>query len=572
MDWNQLLPLPSGDATAVDLAAGRLRTLAGNLSRLGEAFRAEGTGMARAWQSPEASQLATSSATRLAGSTGEHAGRFNTAAQALEAYAVALREAQLAVRRLHTAATQAEYEARQAANRPPDLTAEQRSEIYRAHLDTALAALQRQHQAVTAELDRAAAACAQALTGAIPGYQPGMSPGTAASTARASAEQNLTLTHAEALVRLGGRGADGLRPPAAAADPGQNAAWWRTLSDDERNRIIAASHRELGNLDGIPAAARSQANERTLAEDLNSTNETLRRNAQSVRSGLDRARQQTDAVTGRPVTAQLLVYDPLRFNGDGRAAISVGDVNSARNVAVSVPGITNTVTSLPGNVDAAYNLYDEARRADPRQGTAVIAWMGYNAPSGYLGLPTETPAEGDAREGARYLAADVNGIRASRGDDQPHLTVIGHSYGSVTTGISASREGLPADDVVLLGSPGTTVPHASDLKVGQDHVWIGAASQDPVSQTGWFNTDPAMSSYGGARFRAENEGGFPIDTQNPIYDHVHYFDRQSESLYNMSQVVTGRYDQVQVTPGRISAAGLVIDPEAFRTVGHPTNR
>ena len=569
MDWNQLLPLPRGDATAVDQAGGRLRTLAGNLSRLGEAFRAEGTGMARAWQSPEASQLATSSATRLAGSAGDYAGRFTTAAQALEAYAATMREAQLAVRQLHTRATQAEYEARQAAARPPDLTAEQRSEIYRQHLDTALAALQRQHQAVTADLDRAAQACAQALHAAVPGWQPGMSPGTAATTARATAEQNLTLTHAGALVRLGGRGADGLQPPVATADPRQNAAWWRALSDDERSRIIAASHRDLGNLNGIPAAARSQANGRTLAEDLTSTDAKLRENAQHIKAGLDRARQQIDPVTGRPVTAQLLVYDPMRFGGDGRAAISVGDVDTAKNVAVSVPGITNTVASLPGNVDSAYNLYDEARKADPRQGTAVIAWMGYNAPSGVIGLPTETPFEGDAREGARYLAADVNGIRASRGDDQPHLTVIGHSYGSVTTGMSASQVGLAAEDIVLLGSPGSTVPHASDLKVGEDHVWIGSASQDPVSHLGHFNVDPALSSYGGTRFRAENEGFFHA---NPIYDHVHYFDRQSESLYNMSQVVTGRYDQVLTAPRRISAGDFTIEPETFRHVGHPTNR
>jgi alpha/beta hydrolase family protein len=194
--------------------------------------------------------------------------------------------------------------------------------------------------------------------------------------------------------------------------------------------------------------------------------------------------------------------------------------------------------------------------------------MGYNAPSGVLGLPAETPLEGDAREGARYLADDVNGIRAARGADPPHLTVLGHSYGSVATGMSAAGDGLPADDIVLLGSPGSTVPHASDLKVGEDHVWIGSASQDPVSHLGHFNADPAQASYGGTRFRAENEGFFHA---NPIYDHVHYFDRQSESLYNMSQVVTGRYDQVQSTPPRLQLGNLAVEPETFRRVGHPTN-
>jgi hypothetical protein len=569
MAYDQILPRPKGDATAIDVAGGRLRTLASSLSRLGQAFKAEGAAMGSAWQSPAASGLATSSAGRLAGNSTDYAGRLNTGAQALETYAARLRDAQLAVLRLQNKAAEAEREALQNANRPPNLTTDQRNAIFRQQFDAALQALQQQHRQVTAELNQAAQACAQALHGAIPGYQQGMSPDNAAVAARAAVAQNMSLVHADQLLALGGRSADGLQPPAATNDPKQTAAWWRALTDDERKKIIDASHRDLGNLNGIPGAARSQANELTVAEDLQSTDKKLRENAEHTRAGLDRARQQVDPVTGRPVTAQLLVYEPMKFGGDGRAAISVGDVDTARNVAVSVPGITNTVGSMTGNVDAAYNLYDEARKADPRASTAVVAWMGYNAPSGVLGLPAETPFMGDAREGGQYLAADVNGIRAARGDDQPHLTVIGHSYGSVTTGYAAATVGMRADDIVLLGSPGSTVPHASDLKVGQDHVWVGSASQDIVSHLGHFDVDPSSATYGGTRFQAENEGFFHA---NPIYDHVHYFDRQSESLYNMSQVVTGRYDQVQPAAGRIYLGDVRYDPETFRHVGHPTNR
>jgi uncharacterized protein YukE len=199
---------------------------------------------------------------------------------------------------------------------------------------------------------------------------------------------------------------------------------------------------------------------------------------------------------------------------------------------------------------------------------------------GAAGLPIQ-PTGGLQPAGASY----VDGIRSSRGDDQPHLTVIGHSYGSLTTGIAAARDHLAADDIVLLGSPGTSVPHAGDLGVGDKHVWIGSASEDPVSQivprVGVFSADPALGSFGGTRFRAENPGIVGIDTVDPLNDHLHYYDPRSESLYNISQVVTSRYDHVITAPRRYDV--LVpptppdpfpvqrIDPDGRLDVGHPTN-
>jgi len=188
-----------------------------------------------------------------------------------------------------------------------------------------------------------------------------------------------------------------------------------------------------------------------------------------------------------------------------------------------------------------------------------------------------------ARDGAAILAADVIGYRTARGDEQPHITVAGNSYGSSTTAISADEYGLEADDVILTGSPGAGgADDAEDLTAGRDHTWVGAASHDFVTSlgvTGWadpsqvgagllsefglptdtelMGDDPAEDEFAAQRFEAEHVDrldGTHVDTDNPeqsvvdgwnVVDHSRYYDPGTESLYNVAAVVTGNYDQVQ---------------------------
>jgi pimeloyl-ACP methyl ester carboxylesterase len=136
------------------------------------------------------------------------------------------------------------------------------------------------------------------------------------------------------------------------------------------------------------------------------------------------------------------------------------------------------------------------------------------------------------------------------------MTVIGHSYGSTTTGHAATDHGLDVDDIVLVGSPGPgdDAKNAGDLGVGEDHVWVGTNSSDPVAMLGdmgWVNggnvdlglgNDPAEDSFGANRFQAEatDRSGWVS-----MGDHSKYWDHNSESLSNISHIVTGDYDQVQ---------------------------
>ena len=217
--------------------------------------------------------------------------------------------------------------------------------------------------------------------------------------------------------------------------------------------------------------------------------------------------------------------------------------------------MTTTVhDGLDANVTDALNLYEEARWSDHDETTACMVWVGYDAPSSLTDPAVWT--DDRARAGGALLAADVAGFQASRGTDQPNLTVIGHSYGSTTTAHAATDVGLDVDSIVLIGSPGagSNVDHASDLGVGAENVWVGAASADPVTWTGshgvmnpeslrggvGLGNDPAEDDFGAQRFKSRGHRP-PPESVVSLFDHHDLVlpDPDTESLYNMAAVVTG---------------------------------
>jgi hypothetical protein len=212
----------------------------------------------------------------------------------------------------------------------------------------------------------------------------------------------------------------------------------------------------------------------------------------------------------------------------------------------------------------AANVYEEARKAAPAESTAVVAWIGYDAPSG-SGIAPETVLRDKAEDGAKVLAGDVTALRAERSPDDPlHLTTLAHSYGTVTASLAVTAEGMKVDDFVAVGSPGLPVSSGADLVAG-GHVWAGANSQDIVGKLERFGPDPAGSLFpGDHRFEAETAGV----NVNPIEGHLHYFDQESESLYSMSNITVGHYDKVLGVTG-VRVPGL--DSEFYRTPSQHTN-
>jgi hypothetical protein len=117
---------------------------------------------------------------------------------------------------------------------------------------------------------------------------------------------------------------------------------------------------------------------------------------------------------------------------------------------------------------------------------------------------------------------------------------------------------MQANDAILLGCPGTDLARsAADFHLNGGHVFVGDASTDPVGWIGeagpglpnainhslgdlvdssaGLGSDPAHEGFGAVRFRAEVPGSNMISTD----DHSHYYKRGSESLFSMTEIVSG---------------------------------
>ncbi|MCA2245669.1 hypothetical protein JF781_25340 [Mycobacterium sp. WUMAC-067] len=423
-------------------------------------------------------------------------------------------------------------------------------------------------------------------------------------------------------------GIDELLIPPTPTSPEQVKRWWDSLSANQK-RLLADQHPpELGNLNGIPADVRDVANRAVMNDDLQRVEDAarqrglapdaLRDNALNNRDadvftrpweyglcGTDIARYQNTVKANdflardnnaerRPI--MLWAYDPLAFDGKGRAAIAIGNPDKSRNTAVMVPGTNSSVRGgwMSDGPDDAINLYEQSAKADPRRSTAVLAWMGYDAPEfdhphwqQAFTRPAELEQVGTpwrARQAGALLAADVNGLATTHDAATPrHVTVLGHSYGSTTVADAFAHSGMRANDAVLTGCPGTDLAHrAADFHLDGGRLYVGAASTDAISWIGesgsglpnglnetlggplgpWagLGADPAHEAFGAVRFRAEVAGSH---SPAPWFtDHGHYYDVGSEALHNMTRIVTGHGD-------RLAAEGMLAADRAQARIAIP---
>lgn len=405
--------------------------------------------------------------------------------------------------------------------------------------------------------------------------------------------------------------ADGSRPDTDAlaaqlrglgTDTDAVNAWWTGLTQAQRNALMVSDPDLVGNTNGIPTGDRNEANTASVQRDkefllglqesgqeLTPAQQRWLENAQSIEAAVANASSAQYADLG--VEAYVMAYQPHAFGGDGIAAVAYGNPDTADHTAVYVPGIMQDGTLIDENGAQALNLYEEtvasmAGENPPRTGSvSTIAWIGYDSPnfnpeskmpwdlidSG--GDVAHTVTEANAQAGGVALSQFVDGLNTTHtGGDQPHLTVIGHSYGSTTSAYAAAG-GMDADSLVLIGSPGASegVHHVGDLNMPAGQVFVGAADNDPVSWLGgedgvlpgtWddslgLGADPAQHDFGATVFAVDNGQEFHgtgLVTTGFMENHTNYFDDGNPALASMADVVSGNSDAVVDTGGRTQEA------------------
>ncbi|MFF1844289.1 alpha/beta hydrolase [Streptomyces sp. NPDC058217] len=369
------------------------------------------------------------------------------------------------------------------------------------------------------------------------------------------------------------------------ATPAGRKAWWDGLTQDQRDRYLVVSPDRIGNLDGIPAATRDAVNRDNLQDLIGKLEGRDDTKSKKQLAGLREIDRQLKESGKQPPMFLLGIGD----EGNGRAIVSYGNPDTSKNVSAYVPGLN---TSL----DEEFAKNDLKRARDTAIGaqgydlsSASIVWLGYDAPQTPDGPASlAVMGEGRAVKGGAAYSDFMGGVAATNQNKDPHLTAIGHSYGSRTVGAATQRlGGIPGvDDIILVGSPGVGVDHAVDLGVGAGHVFVGAAANDPVTKLPsklqsavgavglvlagpagaylagdladpgdddlWFGKDPASKAFGARRFPVAD--GPPVIGSHGLSGEAHsqYFDpvRDAMSADSIALIVSGHSNRLKMEEQR----------------------
>jgi len=306
--------------------------------------------------------------------------------------------------------------------------------------------------------------------------------------------------------------------------------WWDALSEEEREQAMANEPDLLRGLDGIPSDVRDQLNREHLVDSHDDIKDEIAELEAELddlpnapgnsgdRSSLEGQIEELESQKTSMETLHGSLGDSaedsnkylLAFERDehGRAIVSEGNPDTADNVATMVPGTNTTWESINGQMEHAGAVKTESDLHGGEGSSAVISWIGYDAPENAEAISSEY-----ADEATDDLSRFQDGLRVTQEGSVPsHNTVIGHSYGSTVIGHTAlSENGIDADDIVLVGSPGVSVDRASELGFDPANVHATTAENDHINDP-WVlvhGQDPTSEEFGATTFDSNPgpEGG-----------------------------------------------------------------
>ena len=316
--------------------------------------------------------------------------------------------------------------------------------------------------------------------------------------------------------------------------PSQNAAWWNSLPEDRKKYLIDHCPDDIRHLDGLPAAARDQANRNALEGYVDANGKKHQGALKDAEQALEQAQLAYDIadkkqannkadgyVAAAKADAQIelerakAAYEDLKaireqtandvraskglapaylldFNYDKdyhrtTAIVSSGNPDTATHVSTLVPGIgTNVRGDLAKYVAANDRLRAQTAHAgvDPNN-VATISYLGYVAPKND-GLNNIQAADiGYANRAAPGLARFEEGLRANAEANHHKFTntLVTHSYGSTTGGKAAALMAPgTVDRLILSGSPGGGVQSIDEYNVPREHVYESSIPEGDAVQ------------------------------------------------------------------------------------------
>ncbi|MET7396534.1 alpha/beta hydrolase [Dactylosporangium sp. NPDC005572] len=226
---------------------------------------------------------------------------------------------------------------------------------------------------------------------------------------------------------------------------------------------------------------------------------------------------------------QFLLFDP---RGRGRVAEVFGDLDSARRIAVLVPGAGNRADNFwrgPGGTESRPYRSPSRQGSDLHKaaGTAVVAWLGYDTPQG---IDVSAFREDLARAGAAALERFVTAL----GQQCPQATValLGHSYGGTVIGLAARNLPPTVTDLVVFGCPGMGAATVRGLGTTA-RVWAALSPHDPMR----FVPGIRVGGLGHGRRPVDPAFGARLIPAATVRDHDHYLAPGTDTQEAVARVV-----------------------------------
>ncbi|UWD79757.1 alpha/beta hydrolase family protein [Curtobacterium flaccumfaciens] len=337
--------------------------------------------------------------------------------------------------------------------------------------------------------------------------------------------------------------------------PAEVAAAWAALgfTDADIRALPLATQLQFAGLDGVPAAQRDIASRAVLSAAVRDPErlyrlmglpytygavslDEFRKQVIGLRDGLKHAdRLAADVRAPSSAVAQLVGFGVS--NGALVAAVSLGDLDTASNVTVNVPGAMTTLDSMDAKVRAANGLLGTAWKQRRSESFAVVSWIGYHAPGA-----VEVPSQARATAGGANLASFLDGIHDSRGSAPRSLTVLGHSYGSTTAAEALAQTRYRVGSLVTYGSVGftdTTTPEHLNV----DHVYATEGSADHTAILGRIGRTDPRDLPDVETFGADDSPGGSAVTGHDMYPDsgVGYLSRDATSQQTIAKIIaTGK--------------------------------